>query len=368
MRTVYAGIDVGSRFSHVAAVGERGEVLFNKPFATCEATIRKTLKEMSQHRKVCLAVEESALGAWIARVARQEVDRVIVCDPRQNRWISNATSKNDKVDALKLAQLLRTGLLKEVYHPLDEDRAVFKVAVAHYHDVTGEARRLKQKIKAHFLAYGLFVKGQGLFSEQGREVWAERLPDAAIRAMVEQLFQMLDRTAKVRKQAKALMVALGSTYPEIERFCRMPGIKEVVSCTFSGYVQDPGRFRTIRTLWKYCDLAVVHRTSCGKLVGREHLNKDGNSILKYVLGVAFNKAVGLCKEDNSFKRYYEESLKRTGSKTHARLNTQRRIALVLWQMWRKGENSGPLFSDYEPLPPSYNGYGCIISGGAEVSR
>jgi transposase len=142
----------------------------------------------------------------------------------------------------------------------------------------------------------------------------------------------------------------------------------VVSCTFSGYVQDPGRFRTIRTLWKYCDLAVVHRTSCGKLVGREHLNKDGNSILKYVLGVAFNKAVGLCKEDNSFKRYYEESLKRTGSKTHARLNTQRRIALVLWQMWRKGENSGPLFSDYEPLPPSYNGYGCIISGGAEVSR
>jgi hypothetical protein len=30
--------------------------------------------------------------------------------------------------------------------------------------------------------------------------------------------------------------------------------------------------------------------------------------------------------------------------------------------------AGPLFSGSQPLPRSYNGHDCIISGGAEVSR
>jgi hypothetical protein len=40
---------------------------------------------------------------------------VIVCDPRKNALL-NAGNKNDRVDARKLSDLLRAGLLTPVYH------------------------------------------------------------------------------------------------------------------------------------------------------------------------------------------------------------------------------------------------------------
>ena len=46
---------------------------------------------------------------------RPYVTEVIVCDPRRNKLLDEG-SKADKVNARKLAELLRTGLLKSVYH------------------------------------------------------------------------------------------------------------------------------------------------------------------------------------------------------------------------------------------------------------
>ena len=40
---------------------------------------------------------------------------VVVCDPRRNKLLVEG-SKGDKVDARKLADLLRTGMLRSVYH------------------------------------------------------------------------------------------------------------------------------------------------------------------------------------------------------------------------------------------------------------
>jgi len=42
------------------------------------------------------------------------VARVLVCDPRRNALLKEG-NKSDKVDARKLADLLRTGMLRPVY-------------------------------------------------------------------------------------------------------------------------------------------------------------------------------------------------------------------------------------------------------------
>jgi len=39
----------------------------------------------------------------------------VVCNPRRNAFLKEG-SKSDKVDARKLADLLRTGMLRPVYH------------------------------------------------------------------------------------------------------------------------------------------------------------------------------------------------------------------------------------------------------------
>ena len=40
---------------------------------------------------------------------------MLVCDPRRNALLKEG-NKSDKVDARKLADLLRTGMLRPVYH------------------------------------------------------------------------------------------------------------------------------------------------------------------------------------------------------------------------------------------------------------
>ena len=41
--------------------------------------------------------------------------QVLVCDPRRNALLKEG-SKNDKVDARKLSELLHAGMLRPVYH------------------------------------------------------------------------------------------------------------------------------------------------------------------------------------------------------------------------------------------------------------
>lgn len=49
--------------------------------------------------------------------------------------------------------------------------------------------------------------------------------------------------------------------------------------------------------------------------------------------------------------FYQASLARTGSSVHARLNTQRKLLLTLWRLWRTGGEFEPKrFLGHEPQP------------------
>jgi len=43
------------------------------------------------------------------------VDELVVCNPRKNALLKDG-NKSDRIDARKLADLLRTGMLRPVYH------------------------------------------------------------------------------------------------------------------------------------------------------------------------------------------------------------------------------------------------------------
>jgi hypothetical protein len=59
--------------------------------------------------------EEGTGVGWLYDLLKPHVAELIVCDPRKNALLRGG-SKNDKVDARKLSELLRAGLLSPVYH------------------------------------------------------------------------------------------------------------------------------------------------------------------------------------------------------------------------------------------------------------
>jgi hypothetical protein len=59
--------------------------------------------------------EEGTWAAWLYDLLQPQVAQVLVCDPRRNALLKEG-NKSDKIDARKLADLLRTGMLRPVYH------------------------------------------------------------------------------------------------------------------------------------------------------------------------------------------------------------------------------------------------------------
>ena len=60
--------------------------------------------------KKILTIEEGSTAQWLFVELHECVDKILICDPRRNRLLSEG-AKTDKVDAIKLVKLLRSGLL-----------------------------------------------------------------------------------------------------------------------------------------------------------------------------------------------------------------------------------------------------------------
>jgi Transposase len=146
MSVVYVGLDLGSSSFHQVAISSTGAVTVNRSFSTSEANLRKAFADLGGELQVHL--EAGELAPWAAAVIESLVQRVVCSHPRDNAWIAKDGDKCDRVDAYKLAELLRLNRYKEVRYAPDQPRRNFKTLVQHYDELTAQQARLKTKVKA----------------------------------------------------------------------------------------------------------------------------------------------------------------------------------------------------------------------------
>jgi transposase len=295
-----------------------------------------------------LMLEESNLARWISQLLKPLVQQIVVCDARRNRLISQDAHKHDRRDAFALARLLRLGEFKPVWQPTDDQRVLFKRAAQAYENSVLRQTRLKLQLKSLFQHWGLFPAGATVFAQADRATWLKQLPYDALRSQARLLYELLDQALAGQSQARRLLCQTGRAFPEVQRLRSVPGIGLVGAHLFVAYVQDPRRFRKFSHLTRYCRLAIRDRTSDDKPLGFEQLDRQGNGTLKAISYRAFLQAAK--RRSGPVWDFYQASLRHTGSTTHARLNTQRKILLVLWTLWRNGENFDPnRFSPSQPI-------------------
>jgi transposase len=318
----------------MVAIDQDKTVVADLKFDTGESSLIAAIESLNS-RAVHVHLEASELASWIRRVLKPRVARVVVGHAKSSAWIAKDPLKRDRLDALKLAELLRMDQVHEVYYADQDHRTVFKQIVQHYDDVTDQQRRLKQKIKAALREQGVIARGDDVYTSEGREPLVAQVPSTAARDAIRQLFDLLDVTVKTQGDARRLMRREAQKYPEIPLFEEVPGIAMITACRFSAYVQTPHRFASKRKLWRYCRLGITDRRSDGKPLGRQSLDWNGNGRLKDMSRKAFNGAMRSLG-DNAFKRMYRRALENTHNESHARLSTQRKILATLWAMWKGG--------------------------------
>jgi len=328
--TIYVGLDLGSSVCQQTVMSGDGVRRFSRVVATSEKSLRTAFDQLEGD--VHVHMEAGELASWVQSILKPLVAEVVVSHPRSLAWIGKDAVKDDKIDAGKLAELLRLGRVHEVYCEEDAKRRIFKHLVTHHEQMSREQARQKSKIKARLRTLGVIRKDARLFSASGQAALLESIAEPEIKQMIAQSFAVLNRMLESEREARAAMIEYSRKFAEVRLLQTAPGVGAITACRFVGYLQTPRRFSNKRKLWRYCRLGITRRESNGKRLSHPRLDNAGVGSLKDISRKVF-EAARRCKGDNSFKRCYEQSLENTKNQVHARLATQRKILGCLRAMW-----------------------------------
>src|SRR5579864_2351606 len=117
--------------------------------------------------------EEGTWAAWLYDLLKPHVHEVLVCDPRRNALLKEG-NKSDKVDARKLADLLRTGMLRPVYHGEHGLRTLRELARS-YQTLSKDLNRVMNRVKALYRGWGIACAGSQVYAARNREEWLQKI-------------------------------------------------------------------------------------------------------------------------------------------------------------------------------------------------
>jgi len=144
-RDKYMGMDVHQATTVVAVMDAEGKIVLETIVATAAAPIRRLIESISG--AVHITLEETTQAEWLYELLQGFVAEVVVCDPRRNRLLSEG-SKGDRADARKLAELLRTGMVRSVWLGRQTTRGL-KEMVRSYETFAADARRTMLALRFH---------------------------------------------------------------------------------------------------------------------------------------------------------------------------------------------------------------------------
>ena len=137
----YIGMDLHQATVSVAVVDSGGKLIMECILETKAATILEFIQGL--RGTLSLTFEEGTCAAWLHDLLKPHVSRLVVCDPRKNALLKDG-SKSDRIDARKLAELLRGNQLTPVYHG-DHGLRTLKELGRSYLTITGDLTRVMSR-------------------------------------------------------------------------------------------------------------------------------------------------------------------------------------------------------------------------------
>jgi transposase len=341
----YIGMDVHSATTVVVVLNAEGELVLETIVATEAAAMIRLIQGLSGTLRVTF--EETTQAAWLHEVIRVWVSEVIVCDPRRNKLLGDG-SKADKPDARKLAELLRAGLLRSVYHGHEATRKL-KELVRAYETLSLDVVRTMVRIKAIYRGRGIRTPGRGVYQSSQRAQWLDKLTEPGIRQRVGWLYEELEALRPLRREAKQAMLTESRKHRAVQLLRTIPQLGAIRAALIVATVDTPHRFRTRRQLWSYSGLAVVTHTSSEyemkdgrvvrsrKPVATRGLNRNCNRRMKDI----FIAAATGGRHTGVYANYLQGLQKRGMRAEMAKLTLARKIAAIALRIWKKGETFDP---------------------------
>jgi hypothetical protein len=251
-----------------------------------------------------LAIEETTTSQWLYAELKEYADRILICDPNRNKLL-NEGPKTDKIDASKLVQLLKAGLMKEVYHSTDKFLYLRRV-VSGYEDLVKSGVRLKNQRHALLRACG----------KRGKEKIGSSIDSQGEQFVLDCLDRQIEAYEKDKEGYEHEFERLARKNPEIKH--------------------QKGHYLS------YTGLIKLDKISGGRSYGKK--NPRFSRQLKSVYKSGVLAAIG---GNNPINDYCEHVIQEKGYPEHnARHKACRRLAILSLGVFKSGRKYQPFRSNY----------------------
>jgi len=339
--TKYIGMDVHQATISIAVLNSSGKLVMESVIETKALTIVQFVRGLRGDLHVTL--EEGTWAAWLYDLLKPHVREVLVCDPRKNALLKTG-NKSDRIDARKLAELLRGGQLSPVYHGEHGVRTLKELSRS-YLAISGDLARVMTRLKAVYRSWAIACAGKQVYAPRYRAEWLGKISEAGVRRRAEFYYQQLDELSALRQQVRRELLAESAKHEASKLLCQIPSIGPIRAALLIAIVQTPHRFRTKRQLWAYGGLAIEthssadHRYVEGQLqpakrpVSLRGLNRNHNHELKNIFKGA---AIIAATKAGPLQEFYAALVAKGIRPEMARLTLARKIAAIALIVWKKG--------------------------------
>src|SRR6267154_809688 len=338
----YIGMDVHKEAIVIAVLNGSGKLVMETILETKASSILQFIHGLRGELHVTW--EEGTWAAWLYDLLQPQVEQVLVCNPRRNALLKEG-SKSDQVDAQKLADLLRTGMLRPVYHGENGLRTLRELGRS-YQTISKDLTRVMNRLKALYRGWGIPCAGTQVYAPRYREEWLSKIVQAGVRRRAELLYQQLDGLQGLRRNLRPEFLAESRKHKAAKLLRQIPCIGPIRAARLIALMQTPHRFRSKRQLWTYSGLGIETHDSAqfrfvrGQLQRTKKpqqirgLNQNHNHEMKEIFkGAATRASCGV----GPLRDFYVALLEKGMKPEMARLTLARKVAAIALTLWKKEE-------------------------------
>jgi len=330
------GVDLGDRHSQVCVLDIDGEVTEESRLSTTAAAFSRHFGGRPRSRVV---LETGTHANWVHDLLAGAGHEVLVANARKVRAISANERKSDTVDARMLARLGRA------------DVTLLCPVTVRGEDLRQDLGLLRARAGLVVARTMLVNSVRGLAKAAGHKLPAcsaasfhkQELHETLGGALAPMLKILECMSHEIQSYDKALESLCEQRYPQTKLLRQVKGVGPLTALCFVLTIGDPARFKDARAVGAYVGL-VPRRDQSGAKDPQLRISKAGDPMLRTLLVQCAHHILGPFGVDSDVRRFGLKLAVRGGksAKKRAVVATARKLAVLLFALWRSAETYEPL--------------------------
>jgi transposase len=310
-------------------VNRDGEILVHRNMPAGPEPFLKTIAPYRTDLVVCVACIFT--WYWLADLCTREGIPFVLGHALYMKAIHGGKAKNDKIDAQKIAVLLRGGMLPQAYVSPAAMRATRDLLRRRMHFMRKRAELLTH-VQNTTSQYNLPEIGRKIAYKANRVGVVERFPDPAVQKSIEVDLALLGHYDDLLRDMELSILRTAKQHNAHTRYLlrTVPGIGEILSLVLLYEIHDIARFPRVQDVVSYCRLGKCAQESAGKRYGTSGA-KIGNAYLTWV----FSEAAVLFLRTNPAGQKYLARLEKKHGKGKALTVLAHKLARAVYYMLKR---------------------------------